>query len=161
MRVAQLSPFAESVPPKLYGGIERVVARLVDELGPEVTLSARGDWRSTEKLHSVWPRALRLDRSGADPSAVRSLLREAIAKRPAEFDVIHSHVDLLPLPLLSRLGVPFPTAAHSRLELPRLPDVVREFSKAGFVSVSDNQRRPLPDAKWIGSSIVIEKASAN
>ena len=154
MRIAQLAPLAESVPPKLYGGTERVVAWLVDELvelGHEVTLFASGDSRTRGKLHPVWPRALRLGRKGADPSAACSLSLEAIAKCAADFDVIHSHVDWLPLPLLSRLGVPFLTTAHGRLDLPGLPDVAREFSGAQFVSISDNQRRQLPDAKWIAT----------
>ena len=154
MRIAQLAPLAESVPPKLYGGTERVVAWLVDELvglGHDVTLFASGDSLTKGKLHSVWPRALRLGRKGADPSAACSLSLEAIAKRAAEFDVIHSHVDWLPLPLLSRLGVPFLTTAHGRLDLPGLPDVVREFGEAGFVSISANQRRQLPEAKWIAT----------
>ena len=154
MRIAMLAPLAEKVPPKLYGGTERVVAWLVDELvalGHDVTLFASGDSRTKGKLHSVWPRALRLGRKGTDPSAACSLSLEAIAKRAADFDVIHSHVDWLPLPLLSRLGVPFLTTAHGRLDLPGLPDVVREFCKAGFVSISDNQRRQLPEAKWIAT----------
>jgi glycosyltransferase involved in cell wall biosynthesis len=152
MRIAQLAPLAESVPPKLYGGTERVVAWLVDELvglGHDVTLFASGDSQTEGKLHSVWPRALRLGRKGADPSAACSLSLEAIAKRAADFDVIHSHVDWLPLPLLSRLGVPFLTTAHGRLDLPGLPDVVQEFSGAGFVAISDSQRRQLPEARWI------------
>ena len=154
MRIAQLAPLAESVPPKLYGGTERVVAWLVDELvelGHEVTLFASGDSRTKGQLHSVWPRALRLGPRGVDLSAACSLSLEALAKRAAEFDVIHSHVDWLPLPLLSRLGVPFLTTAHGRLDLPGLPDVVREFCEAGFVSISDNQRRQLPEAKWLAT----------
>lgn len=153
MRIAQLAPLAESVPPKLYGGTERVVAWLVDELvalGHDVTLFASGDSLTNGKLHAVWPRALR-GRKGADPSAACSLLLEAIAKRATEFDVIHSHVDWLPLPLLSRSNVPFLTTVHGRLDLPGLPDVVREFSEAGFVSISNNQRAQLPEAKWIGT----------
>jgi glycosyltransferase involved in cell wall biosynthesis len=154
MRIAQLAPLAESVPPKLYGGTERVIAWLVDELidlGHEVTLFASGDSRTKGQLHSVWPRALRLGRRGADPNAACSLLLEAIAKRASEFDVIHSHIDWLPLPLLGRSKVPFLTTVHGRLDLPGLPDVVREFSSAGFVSISDNQRRQLPEAKWIAT----------
>lgn len=154
MRIAQLAPLAESVPPKLYGGTERVVAWLVDELvelGHEVTLFASGDSRTKGQLHPIWPRALRLGRRGVDPSAACSLLLEAIAKRAAEFDVIHSHVDWLPLPLLARSKVPFLTTAHGRLDLPGLSNVVREFSEAGFVSISDNQRRQLPEAKWIAT----------
>ena len=153
MRIAQLAPLAESVPPKLYGGTERVVAWLVDglvELGHEVTLFASGDSRTNGALHPVWPRALRLGQKGADPTAASAMLMEAIARRAKEFDVIHAHVDWLSLPLLSRLGVPFLTTMHGRLDLPGLPDVVRHFPEACFVSISDHQRLPLPDAKWIG-----------
>ncbi|PPQ20608.1 Glycosyltransferase involved in cell wall bisynthesis [Bradyrhizobium shewense] len=154
MRIAQLAPLAESVPPKLYGGTERVVAWLVDELvklGHDVTLFASGDSRTTGKLHPVWPRALRLGRKGADPGAANAMLLEAIAKRARDFDVIHAHIDWLQLPLLSRLGVPFMTTMHGRLDLPGLPELVRQFPEAGFVSISDHQRLPLPDAKWMGT----------
>jgi glycosyltransferase involved in cell wall biosynthesis len=154
MRIAQLAPLAESVPPKLYGGTERVVAWLVDELielGHDVTLFASGDSRTRGKLHPVWPRALRLGRKGVDPNAACTLLLEAIARLAADFDVIHSHIDWLPLPLLCRLGVPFLTTMHGRLDLPGLPDVTREFPEASFVSISDHQRLPLLDANWIGT----------
>lgn len=151
MRIAQLAPLAESVPPKLYGGTERVVAWLVDQLvqlGHDVTLFASGDSRTRGKLHPVWPHALRLGRKDADPNAACALLLEAIAKRASEFDVIHAHIDWLPLPLLSRLGVPFLTTMHGRLDLPGLGDVIREFPEANFVSISGHQRLPLPDANW-------------
>ena len=151
MRIAQLAPLAESVPPKLYGGTERVVAWLVDELvelGHQVTLFASGDSRTRGELHAVCPRAIRLGRKGTDPNAACALLLEAVAKRATEFDVIHAHIDWLPLPLLTRLGVPFLTTMHGRLDLPGLGDVVREFPRAHFVSISDDQRRPLPDANW-------------
>ena len=151
MRIAQLAPLAESVPPKLYGGTERVVAWLVDELvelGHDVTLFASGDSRTKGELHSVWPRALRLGRKGADPNAACAVLLEAIAKRAKDFDVIHAHIDWLPLPLLSRLGVPFVTTMHGRLDLPGLSEVLRQFPRAGFVSISDHQRLPLPEANW-------------
>jgi glycosyltransferase involved in cell wall biosynthesis len=154
MRIAQLAPLAESVPPKLYGGTERVVAWLVDELvalGHDVTLFASGDSRTRGQLHPVWPRALRLGRKGVDPQAACSVLLEAIAQRASDFDVIHSHVDWLPLPLLRRLGTPFLTTMHGRLDLPGLPDVIRAFGDAPFVSISNQQRRPLPDARWIGT----------
>ena len=154
MRIAQLAPLAESVPPKLYGGTERVIAWLVDELvalGHDVTLFGSGDSSTNAKLHAVWPRALRLGRKGVDPNAACALLIEAIAERARDFDVIHSHVDWLPLPVLSRTGVPFLTTMHGRLDLPGLPDVIETFSKAPFVSISDNQRRPLPGANWIAT----------
>ena len=154
MRIAQIAPLAESVPPKLYGGTERVVAWLVDELvslGHEVTLFASGDSRTRGKLHPVWPRALRLGRPAADPTAACAALLEAIAQRVEDFDVVHSHIDWLHLPLLSRLGVPFVTTVHGRLDLPGLADVVRQFSDASFVSISDNQRLPLARANWRGT----------
>jgi glycosyltransferase involved in cell wall biosynthesis len=154
MRIAQLAPLAESVPPKLYGGTERVIAWLVDELvalGHDVTLFASGDSKTKGKLHAVWPRALRLGRRGVDPNAACALLIEAIAESARDFDVIHSHVDWLPLPVLSRTGVPFLTTMHGRLDLPGLCDVAARFPKAPFVSISDNQRRPLPNANWLAT----------
>jgi glycosyltransferase involved in cell wall biosynthesis len=154
MRIAQLAPLAESVPPRLYGGTERVVAWLVDELvglGHDVTLFASGDSTTQGHLHPVWPKALRLGRKGVDQNSVYAVLLEAIAKRAADFDVIHSHVDWLALPLLERLGVPFLTTMHGRLDLPGLPDVIRQFPKARLVSISNHQRLPLPDANWLGT----------
>ncbi|MBR1004649.1 glycosyltransferase involved in cell wall biosynthesis [Bradyrhizobium japonicum] len=154
MRIAQLAPLAESGPPKLYGGTERVIAWLVDELvelGHDVTLFASGDSKTKGKLHAVWPRALRLGRRGADPNAACALLIEAIAERAGDFDVIHSHVDWLPLPVLGRTGVTFLTTMHGRLDLPGLADVIGAFPEAPFVSISDNQRRPLPNANWIST----------
>jgi glycosyltransferase involved in cell wall biosynthesis len=146
MRIAQIAPLAESVPPKFYGGTERVVAWLVDELvelGHEVTLFASGDSRTRGRLHPVWPHALRLGRQRTDPNAASALLLEAISKQAKDFDVIHAHIDWLHLPLLRRLGVPFLTTMHGRLDLPGLPGVIREFPEASFVSISDNQRLPL------------------
>src|SRR3954453_13015829 len=133
MRIAQLAPLAESVPPKLYGGTERVIAWLIEELvelGHEVTLFGSGDSKTRAKLVPVCPRALRLGRPPSDPNAAQAVLLEAIAGQAANFDVIHSHVDWLHLPLLSRLGVPFLTTLHGRLDLPGLPDVIRRFPQA-------------------------------
>jgi glycosyltransferase involved in cell wall biosynthesis len=154
MRIAQLAPLAESVPPKLYGGTERVVAWLVDELvelGHDVTLFASGDSKTKGELHPVWPHALRLGRKGTDPNAACAVQLESVAKRAAEFDVIHVHIDWLHLPLLSRLGVPFLTTMHGRLDLPGLSNTIRAFPKANFVSISDHQRGPLPEANWLGT----------
>jgi len=154
MRIAQIAPLAESVPPKLYGGTERVVAWLVDELvglGHDVTLFASGDSVTRAKLHSVWPRALRLGRPRSDPIAAQAVLLEAMSQHAAGFDVIHAHIDWLHLPLLSRLGVPFVTTMHGRLDLPGLQNVVRRFPAAPFVSISNNQRAPLGEANWLGT----------
>src|SRR5712672_1994017 len=154
MRIAQIAPLAESVPPKLYGGTERVVAWLVDELvnlGHEVTLFASGDSVTGAELIPVCPRALRLGRPRTDPMAMQAALIEEVASKAKDFDLIHAHIDWLHLPLLSRLGVPFLTTCHGRLDLPLFPDVIRRFPKAAFVSISENQRIPLPEANWVGT----------
>src|SRR3982751_6708143 len=142
-RIAQLAPLAESVPPKLYGGTERVVAWLVDELvglGHEVTLFASGDSKTSAQLHAVWPRALRLGRPRTDPMVAQAALLEAVARASTAFDVIHMHINWLLLPLLCRLGVPFLTTCHQRMDMPGFPEVVGRFPDAPFVSISDNQR---------------------
>src|SRR5438045_4553941 len=154
MRIAQVAPLAESVPPKLYGGTERVVAWLIDELvelGNDVTLFARGDSMTRAELVPVWPRALRLGRPRADPAVAQAALFESVALRARDFDVIHCHVDWLHLPLLSRLGVPFLTTLHGRLDLPGLPQMMRHFRTAPFVSISNHQRQPLAGVNWLGT----------
>jgi glycosyltransferase involved in cell wall biosynthesis len=127
---------------------------LVDELvslGHEVTLFASGDSVTSAELHAVWPRALRLGRPRTDPMVAQAALLEAVARKASEFDVIHAHIDWLHLPLFSRLSVPFLTTCHGRLDLPGFPDVVSRFPDAPFVSISDNQRIPLRDSKWMGT----------
>jgi len=154
MRIAQIAPLAESVPPKLYGGTERVVAWLIEELielGHDVTLFASGDSNTRAKLMAAWPQALRLGRPRSDPMAAQTALLELMARHAAEFDVIHAHIDWLHLPLLSRLGVPFMTTFHGRLDLPGLSKVVGRYPNAPFISISDNQRLPLPEANWLGT----------
>ena len=154
MRIAQIAPLAESVPPRLYGGTERVVAWLVDELvelGHHVTLFASGDSGTRGELDAAWPRALRLGRPRSDPGAAMAALLEAVARRAGEFDVIHAHIDWLHLPLLSRLGIPFLTTLHGRLDLPGLAGLVGDFPAAPFVSISDSQRLPLQNARWLGT----------
>ena len=156
MRIAQVAPLAESVPPKLYGGTERVIAWLIEELvelGHDVTLFASGDSVSSATLIPVWPRALRLGRPRSDPAVAHAALLEAVARRAAEFDVIHCHTDWTHLPLLTRLGVPFLTTLHNRLDTPGLPDVVHQFPDAPFISISNDQRVPLPGAYWLGTII--------
>jgi len=154
MRIAQVAPLAESVPPRLYGGTERVIAWLIDELvelGQDVTLFASGDSKTRAKLVPVCPRALRLGRPRPDPAAAHAALLSDLGEHAAEFDVIHCHIDWLHLPLLARGRVSFVTTLHGRLDLPGLPDIVRRHPQAPFVSISDDQRRPLPDARWLGT----------
>jgi glycosyltransferase involved in cell wall biosynthesis len=154
MHIAQIAPLAECVPPKLYGGTERVIAWLTDELidlGHQVTLFASGDSTTRAQLVPVWPRALRLGRPRTDPMAAHAAMLEAMALRAGEFDVIHCHIDWTPLPLLSRHSTPFLTTVHGRLDLPGLSTVVQKFPSARFVSISDNQRVPLKEANWLGT----------
>lgn len=154
MRIAQIAPLSESVPPRLYGGTERVVAWLVEELvnlGHEVTLFASGDSTTRGILHPVWPRALRLGQPASDPPAAQTALLEAMSRHAADFDMIHAHIDWLHLPLLSRLGVPFLTTLHGRLDFPGLTEIVRAFPDAPFVSISNSQRLPLSEANWRGT----------
>jgi len=154
MRIAQLAPLAESVPPKLYGGTERVVSWLSDELldmGHDVTLFASGDSVTRGTLVPVWPRALRLSRPRPDPGTAHAALLEAVAAQAGTFDVIHAHLDWMHLPLLRRLGVPFLTTMHGRLDLPNLDLMAQRFPDAPFVSISQSQRAPLPLANWIGT----------
>src|SRR5262245_51970057 len=154
MRVAQIAPLAECVPPKLYGGTERVVSWLADELvalGHEVTLFASGDSRTKAKLVPAWPRALRLGRPRADPAAAYATLLEAVAGAAAGFDVIHSHVDWLPLPLLRRLRTPFLNTLHGRLDLPDVSLAMQTFGDAPFISISQSQRAPLPGLHWLAT----------
>jgi glycosyltransferase involved in cell wall biosynthesis len=146
MRIAQISPLAEAVPPKLYGGTERVVSFLTEELvamGHDVTLFASGDSVTSAKLHSCWPRALRLDPSMRDFMAPHMLMMERVARRAKDFDILHFHMDYWSFSLFSRIGVPFVTTLHGRLDLPELSAVVEEFPNARLVSISDDQRRPL------------------
>ena len=156
MRIAQIAPLAESVPPSLYGGTERVVAWLVNELvelGHDVTLFASGDSLTRAKLVPVLPRALRLGRPRSDPIAAQAALLKLVAEHASEFDVIHAHFDWLHLPLLTRLGVPFLTTMHGRLDLRGVSDVIGRFPAAPFVSISDNQRLLIPEQIGLARSI--------
>jgi glycosyltransferase involved in cell wall biosynthesis len=154
MRIAQIAPLMEAVPPKLYGGTERIVAYLSDELvaqGHDVTLFASGDSVTTAKLEAVWPNALRLDDGIKDPIAPHIMMVEMISRRGAEFDVIHGHIDYLAYPLLRRLGVPFVTTLHGRLDLPELTPLYHVFDDVPVVSISDSQRVPLPHANYVAT----------
>jgi glycosyltransferase involved in cell wall biosynthesis len=154
MRIAQIAPLAESVPPKLYGGTERVISWLTEELvglGHDVTLFATADSVTRAHLAPVWPKALRLGRPRSDPAVAQAAALEMIARRAEEFDVIHCHLDWAHLPLLSRTRTPFVTTLHGRLDTPGLANLIRHFPKAPFVSVSDSQRGPLPQANWLST----------
>ena len=154
MRIAQVAPLAESVPPKLYGGTERVVSWLSEELvalGHDVTLFASGDSVTSARLEPVWAKPTRLTRPRPDPMAVYAALLQALAARADEFDVIHNHIDWIHIPLLSRLRVPFVTTMHGRLDLPYIQEVISRLPRTPFISISDDQRRPVPDLNWLGT----------
>src|SRR5262245_31334793 len=154
LRIAQIAPLAESVPPKLYGGTDRVIAWLTEELialGHDVTLFASRDSATSATLVAAWPRALRLGRPKADPAVAETALLELVGQHAHKFDVIHCHTNWTHLPLLARLGVPFVTTLHNRLDTPGLPDVVGRFPGASFISISNDQRTPLPGANWLAT----------
>jgi len=154
MQIAQVAPLTEAVPPKFYGGTERVVAYLTDalvELGHEVTLFASGDSLTKAKLAPIWPRALRLDPSVKDFLAPVFMELEMVARRAHEFDVIHSHLDYFGYPLLRLLNAPSVTTLHGRLDLPDLAPIMRQFAAMPLVSISNAQRTHLPWANWYGT----------
>jgi glycosyltransferase involved in cell wall biosynthesis len=144
----------ESVPPKLYGGTERIVAYLTDELvslGHDVTLFASGDSVTKARLESVWPRALRLDETMRDYLAPHIVMLETIARRAETFDVVHVHVDYLAYPILQRTVVPFLATLHGRLDLRELQSLYGTFCDVPVVSISDSQRAPLPQPNYVGT----------
>jgi glycosyltransferase involved in cell wall biosynthesis len=154
MRIAQVAPLAESVPPRLYGGTERVVAYLVDELvrmGHDVTLFASGDSRTRGSLAAVCPEGLRLSSGLRDPIAWHLLMIERIARRAEEFDAVHFHVAPFHFSTARRLDVPHVTTLHGRLDLADLEGLYAEFNDIPVVSISNAQRAPLPYANWIGT----------
>jgi glycosyltransferase involved in cell wall biosynthesis len=154
MKIAQVAPLTEAVPPKLYGGTERVVAYLSDalvELGHEVTLFASGDSLTQAKLAPIWPRALRLDPRVKDHFVPLFMQLETVARRAHEFDVIHSHLDYFGYPLLRLLGTPSLTTLHGRLDLPELPALYGLYGDVPVVSISDSQREPLPEANYVAT----------
>lgn len=154
MRIAQVAPLWESVPPKLYGGTERIVSYVTEELvamGHDVTLFASGDSETTARLEAICPQALRLNTGIFNRDAPLIMLQEKGLGSAHDFDIIHSHLDFTGFPLARRNPVPVVTTLHGRLDLPELKPVYREFSEMPLVSISDAQRLPLPWANWAGT----------
>lgn len=154
MRIAQIAPLTEAVPPKLYGGTERVVHWLTEELvalGNDVTLFASGDSKTSAKLDATWPKALRLDGSVRDPFALHLVMLERVRQKcdDDEFDFLHFHLDYYPFSLFSRQPTPFVTTLHGRLDLPEHQPVFSTFSSIPVISISNAQRRPVPQANFI------------
>lgn len=154
MRIAQVSPLIEAVPPKLYGGTERIVSYLTEELvrrGHDVTLFASADSRTSARLVPCARQALRLDEGVQDPLPHHLLMLEDVRKRAGDFDVLHFHLDLIHMPLVRELSVPAVTTLHGRQDLPDLQPFYSVFANVPLVSISDDQRRPLPFADWAGT----------
>lgn len=155
MNIAQIAPLCEAVPPKLYGGTERVVAHLSDalvELGHEVTLFAAADARTKARLVPVRDQSMRLDAAPlkSDLAAHLTMLQE-VKRRSAQFDILHFHVDMVHFPMFEQQAHKTVTTLHGRLDLKDLPGVYERWPDYGLVSISDHQREPLPDANWLAT----------
>jgi glycosyltransferase involved in cell wall biosynthesis len=159
MRIAQIAPLTEAIPPKLYGGTERVVHWLTEELvalGHDVTLFASGDSVTTAKLEAMWPQSIRLSGSVRDPNALHMLMLELVRRRVEDFDILHFHLDYYPFSLFSRQSTPFVTTLHGRLDLPEHQPVFTAFSSIPVISISNAQRRPVPQAGWVRTIYHVE-----
>jgi glycosyltransferase involved in cell wall biosynthesis len=153
MKIAQVSPLYESCPPQTYGGTERIVFYLTEELirlGHEVTLFASGDSRTSALLEAPCEKALRLDETCRDPLIYHMTMLHRVRRRATEFDLIHFHTDYLHFPLFAECPGKTLTTLHGRLDLPDLPVIMREFPMMPLVSISAAQRTPLSWANWFG-----------
>jgi glycosyltransferase involved in cell wall biosynthesis len=154
MKIAQIAPLIESVPPKLYGGTERVVSYLTEELvrqGHDVTLFASGDSCTSAELVACAPAALRLCANVHDPFPHNIVMLEKVRQRAPEFDVLHFHIDYLHFPFFRNGGPPILTTMHGRLDLPDLVPLFEQFPDPPLASISYDQRKPLWHARWIGN----------
>jgi glycosyltransferase involved in cell wall biosynthesis len=152
MRIAQIAPLIESVPPQLYGGTERVVSYLTEELvrqGHDVTLFASGDSVTGAELVPCAPHALRLDPRMRDPLPYYMVMLDRVRRHAPEFDVLHFHIDYLHFPLFGDLAPRTLTTQHGRLDLPDLPVVYKAFPNYPLVSISGHQRLPCPQWNWV------------
>jgi len=151
MRIAQVAPLYESVPPKYYGGTERVVSYLTEELvrqGHEVTLFASGDSVTSARLVAGCRRSLRLDKHCTDQIPHHVLMLERVLQRAGDFDVIHFHVDYLHFPISRHRSYAHLTTLHGRLDIPDLVPLYKEFRDMPLISISNAQREPLPWVNW-------------
>jgi glycosyltransferase involved in cell wall biosynthesis len=155
MKIAQVAHLWESVPPKLYGGTERVVSYITEELirqGHDVTLFASGDSQTTARLWAACPNSFRLESGLVNRDVPLILMQEeAFGAKAEQFDVIHSHLDVFSFPLSRRCTTPVLTTLHGRLDLPEFVPIFREYADMPVVSISNAQRMPLPHANWLGT----------
>jgi len=151
LRIAQIAPLFEAVPPRLYGGTERIVSYLTEELvrlGHQVTLFASGDSKTAANLVACSKEALRLDPEVRDPVPYHLAMLEAVRRRADEFDVLHFHTELLHFPVMSSIAQRTVTTLHGQLDLPDLAPFYRTFKEVPLVSISDDQREPMPPVNW-------------
>lgn len=154
MRIAQIAPLAERCPPAFYGGTERVVSYLTEELvtvGHDVTLFASGDSITSAELVACCPRALRLDPDVTDVLPYHMVMLEQVMRRADEFDMLHFHIDLMHAPVVRGMAERTLTTLHGRLDLPDLRPFYTVFPRLPLVSISNFQRRPLPPVNWAGT----------
>jgi glycosyltransferase involved in cell wall biosynthesis len=154
MKIAQIAPLAESCPPRLYGGTERIVSYLTEELvrqGHQVTLFASGDSATAGELAACCRTALRLDPSVRDMLPHHMIMLDRVRRRADEFDILHFHIDVFQFPLMRDIARKTVTTLHGRLDLPDLRQFYAAFPDMALVSISDDQRRPLPTANWAGT----------
>ncbi len=154
MKIAQIAPLFERCPPRLYGGTERIVSYLTEELvcqGHDVTLFASGDSRTSAKLVRCSDMGLRLNSAVKDPLPLHLVMLDQVRRRADEFDVLHFHVDLHHFPLMRDLAGRTVTTLHGRLDLVDLKPFYAAFSDYPLVSISDAQRRPMPPVNWVGT----------
>ncbi|MDG4898708.1 glycosyltransferase family 4 protein [Mesorhizobium sp. WSM4976] len=154
MKIAQIAPLTESVPPKLYGGTERIVSHLTEELvrrGHDVTLFASGDSRTSAELVPCCDVALRFNPNARSPIPYHVMMLEQVRRRADEFDVLHFHVDVLHFPIIREFVQRTVTTLHGRLDLPDLAQLYAMFNDLPLVSISDDQRRPMPPVNWLGT----------
>jgi glycosyltransferase involved in cell wall biosynthesis len=154
MKIAQVAPLIESVPPRLYGGSERVVSYLTEELvrlGHDVTLFASGDSITSAELAPCCTRALRLDPTVRDIIPYFMLMIDKVRERAEEFDVLHFHIDLFHFPLFRSLAARTLTTLHGRQDLGDLKPFYGRFGEMPLVSISNDQRKPLPHANFVAT----------
>ena len=154
MKIAQIAPLAESVPPRMYGGTERIVSYLTEELvklGHEVTLFASGDSMTSAELASCATQALRLDPSIKDVIPYYMLMLDRVRQRADEFDVLHFHIDHFHFPVFRTMAARTLTTLHGRQDLPDNRVLYFGFDDFPLVSISDDQRRPIPHANFAGT----------
>jgi len=154
MNIAQIAPLYESVPPQAYGGTERVVHYLTEELislGHDVTLFAAGDSQTSAELRACCSRSLRLDPETRDPFACHAVMLDQLLSEHERFDVLHFHIDYLHFLLSKAMGWPHLTTLHGRLDMPELQPLYDRFGDMPVVSISHSQRKPLPQAGWLST----------